>query len=198
MRKTTAPSLLLPPILLLIALFLLGCHAITLVAESEVKVVQNNPLDGADCIDLRSKCAAWAAAGDCVKRARYMHPHCPLSCGVCHNRTRFLEPADTPAAQRLPRTLSSSALSSLSNATTSEQVQALDAIGKDIGVPQLVPSDIPLEIRRQVLARVRSAQRYVFERVMQEDRYQLVREDCRNYEANCAAFAVQGEVRFHL
>jgi len=38
---------------------------------------------GSDCADQEGDCVGWARAGECDKNPRYLHQHCPKSCGQC-------------------------------------------------------------------------------------------------------------------
>jgi ShK domain-like len=125
------------------------------------------------CVDLREKCAEYADAGGCKEDPRWMHPHCPISCGVCDRRVQ-----DVPRSQSFGHR----------NRIYSGEVH--DAIRDDIlGVPQrLVPGH-----ETAVRERIEHVVDYMNRVVMEEDRYTAVREICRTVEPDCAFWAITDE-----
>jgi hypothetical protein len=81
------------------------------------------------------------------------------------------------------------------NTTTSEIIRGTDnkksavaAVGADLGEPQILG-----EMAAKVIQRLEKARKYFQEKVMVEPRYEKVRTLCRNQNAQCALWAVQGQ-----
>ena len=126
------------------------------------------------CTDLREKCTEWAEEGLCETNWKYMHPHCPKTCNVCHNRTREVPESESFAPKK--------------RRWAGDHV-ILDAIGADIGKPQVIKN---LDEKDALMARVEEARDYIENTVMVDDRYKMVRDLCRNYDESCTQLAIQG------
>jgi len=128
------------------------------------------------CRDLRDDCTLRAVRGLCQTDSLYTHPHCPVACGVCHNRTREI-PFETSAPfSPHPR----------------NRQGLVEVAGSRFGVPQLIP-ERGSDDRQGVLDRMQDAHEYWEDVVMEEDRYQPVRTLCRNEYELCALWAARGE-----
>lgn len=125
------------------------------------------------CVNLRRECARYAAAGRCSQDPRWMHPHCPVACGVCHLRI-----------QSVPRHRQFGHYNLVYSGTV------YDAIRDEIlGVPQRLEPGQETAIRE----RVDNAIEYMKGVVMEDDRYRPVREICRTSHVDCAHWAILGE-----
>jgi len=138
-------------------------------------IMRNELEEELPCKDLREDCAVWAADKRCDEDPVWMHPHCPVSCGVCEFRRKVVDSSEafSPAIM------------------IADQIQ--DAVGASLGVPQLIVEEDSKEMMMMVLGRIEEARHYIENVVMEQDRYELVRDDCRNYEPLCAWWAVSGE-----
>jgi hypothetical protein len=47
------------------------------------KVAVSPAKESPPCQDVASRCAEWAAAGECVRNTDFMHRRCAYSCGTC-------------------------------------------------------------------------------------------------------------------
>ena len=133
------------------------------------------------CNDLRPDCSA--RADTCVTNYRYMHPHCPKTCGVCHNQTRWV-PVDANNARnnvrnrrRPPRWI--------------QIPPTVDAVGARLGVPQILDddddeSDTTME---DLVKAVYKAQTYLDRVVRKEPHYDKVRNECKSKSPYCAHYA---------
>lgn len=119
------------------------------------------------CQDLRDSCSQWASQGHCQTNARYMHPHCPQSCRVCHNQTRI---SSLPFGHTLQ--LQSPA-----------HYRVYDVAGERYGVPQTVNSQAVLDLLQHI--------HQYYESVVAANYPSIAQ--CRNRHALCATWAIQGE-----
>jgi prolyl 4-hydroxylase len=124
------------------------------------------------CGDLRPFCAD--RIDTCQSNAKYMHPHCPQTCGVCHQQTRWVTDSDAPWG-----------------VTGLEDV--VNVVGSELGVPQLVDPLGTGEWSAGILQRVQDSRDYYEDVVMVEKRYERVRKICQNKQEHCSFFAAQGE-----
>lgn len=126
------------------------------------------------CRDLRRDCFKWAAAHGCVEDPVYMHIHCPVSCKTCHKRWSF-----HPSKEAVH-----------SNTDVIQAKTIYNAVGRQLGIPQVLSDDPKLE--QAIQQRVQQAVEYIKHTVNVEDRFLPVRHRCRNYDENCAYWAVEG------
>ena len=120
------------------------------------------------------ECVAWAHAGGCDQDRLWMHPHCPVACGVCDQLVK-----------RVSRDEYSLEPPTILGAHSS----IVDAVGARLGVPQQLVEGYATSIAE----RVEEAIEYLEYTVQVEDRYQPVRETCRTYDMKCAYWATLGE-----
>jgi ShK domain-like len=139
------------------------------------------------CRDVRPSCADWAAAGDsCTADAAYMHPHCPVSCNVCHERvlvqsTRMVRHHAGPV--HALEDISSFGIYNIDARTlVYDAIRSHNVSHSHTLVPQRMVAGHEDDIRAGVAETVM----YLMDEVYQEDRYQLVRSTCRATHAECA------------
>lgn len=123
------------------------------------------------CVDLRDDCADLVADCTLGPRKKWMHPHCPVTCGVCHNRTVTVPQkfSFSPAVLRVFNPI-------------------LDAVGASIGVPQVVSGNA--FTKSVIVNKVQESIHYYTTVVMVQDRYESVRDLCKNQHSRCAQYAV--------
>jgi len=141
---------------------------------------RHRPLVG--CRDLLEDCSARKSEcdGDDEDDASedvpsFVRAYCPRTCNACQNRTRT----------------SSESLEKKPIRIMSERGVILDAIGSDIGVPQIVRGTP--EHQQQIRDVVDEARLYITDTVNFYDRYLTVRTKCRNLHEDCASWAALGE-----
>ena len=130
------------------------------------------------CVDLRPDCPRWKDEGFCDKNTAYMQSHCPYSCQVCHLHHPRRK---VPAAQAF-----ASPVHHLSDYSVIRNV-----VGADLGHYQLItPTD---DWKDRIMGHVERQRRYKKRTVLQEARYESVRQSCQNYQAECTYWALIGE-----
>ena len=152
-----------------------------------------------DCQDLRPYCADRAHT--CQSNWKFMHPHCPQTCHVCHNLTRTVRVGEGSNQDRDAENVHQHSTERQYNnaafATTSGLVGIqgqeiiLDVAGGDLGVAQLLDPAGTGEHRNEIIDAIENARAYVHDVVMTERRYEKVRDACKTKSAHCAYFAVR-------
>lgn len=127
------------------------------------------------CTNVRDACPEWAAQGECHTNPAYMGPHCPVSCHTC----ALLQP-------RLVTTPFSHAAVIPQATRQASGWEFPDAIGRDLGVPQIVYDRTH---HHRIAARIAEARRFLRRSDDNDDVFQ----SCQNHNVNCTMWAVQGE-----
>ncbi|KAL1511504.1 hypothetical protein AB1Y20_006301 [Prymnesium parvum] len=70
----------------------LGAYTLCWFAPLELEAAAGGAVYGAECVDKRESCAAWAAAGECARNEAFMRLHCIASCKLCKARPAALSP----------------------------------------------------------------------------------------------------------
>ena len=139
-------------------------------------------LSAIPCKDLRPYCAE--RKDTCQSNWKFMHPHCPETCQVCHNMTRTTTttiddaPRSTENQGALPR---------------EARRIIMDVAAADLGVPQLLDPYGTGERRDEIADAIEEARDYLHDVVLEEKRYEKVRALCTNKKPHCALFAVSDD-----
>ena len=149
---------------------------------------QGHKLD-VPCRDLRPYCAE--RADTCQSNWKFMHPHCPQTCQVCHNLTRTVNL--TKQDDSLDH---DSASLKGKNGGAMLGIQGDEIIldvagGGELGVAQLLDPLRTGEYSAEIAQAIAAATSYRDDVVMTERRYEKVRDICKNTVAHCAYFAVR-------
>jgi ShK domain-like len=146
-----------------------GAHATARSTLSPTKHRQLYP----QCNDLRAECPT--RRNDCTssdpKVRQWMHPHCPVTCNVCRNRTVTVSPKLSFSPQLFI-----------------EMDSMVDGTGRAIGVPQILSGDA--RENRAMARKIQQSTEYYHNVVWKQVRYATVRSLCRNQHERCAEYAV--------
>lgn len=137
------------------------------------------------CADLRDSCGD--RVHECDTHRRWMHPHCPVTCQVCHTRVQSVPRRSAFG----PATLTLSDNDDDDSDDGGNNGRIYDAVGASIGVPQIVAGT---EEQRAAIARVVTESTAYYQTiVMKQERYVTVREACKNTNSMCAIYEAMEE-----
>lgn len=141
------------------------------------------------CLNRHHLCSFWAAIGECHKNELYMHKHCTASCQKCVVPD-LEKPKVMESSQNDPQkgtTDNKTTPSSSSSSIITENSESAILVATSFGESQYVPT----VNADPVVQNIAKSTTYMG-RVLTEDHYAPVREECKNRHQKCSLWASEG------